>query len=444
MLGRLFEIIGNRFRIISGWDYTAYRVNFLIIYVTTLILNLAIGLILRFRSSPFQLEADEREYYDIARNIISGTYQLTSRRSLGFPVIEAGIISLTGNFLVLQVMIVAFYSLAAPLLFLLVRKLSDDVRCAWVSVLIFMLWPPALYYGISLYSESVALPLLLLSLVLLPVGSAIRPAGPHTLLLCFTAGACLGVTTHVRPMYLLFLPVVLVIMLIEDAFSIVTLRRFAVVLAGFALFILPWSVLMTTRYHHLIVVTSNGGETLAGGLNPQLLRMAHSQQIQLGDRSTWVGPGKWLPMEATGYLRKADESLTYDQTDALLKSRAISWAENHPAEAAYLEFCKLRYLWGFSSFADSEVYLTLFGALPTIILLSGSILLWAGSPTFRRRYPRLWLLPLFVSGVALISWGSWRFRQVGDVGLIGLFAIGVFLLADRRHASGSPTLRPPG
>ena len=34
----------------------------------------------------------------------------------------------------------------------------------------------------------------------------------------------------------------------------------------------------------------------------------------------------------------------------------------------------------------------------------------------------MWTLPLFVSLAAVISWGSWRFRQPGDLGLILLAA----------------------
>ena len=398
-------------------------------------LNVTVGFVNRFRTSPFQLEADEREYYEIARSIISGAVKFSPRRSLGFPAIESGILKLTGDFLMLQTVIVSIYSLAAPLLFLLVRKLTSDMRMAWLSAGILMFWPPAVYYGTSMYSETVALPLFLISLVLLPVGSRIRSVGPHPALLSLSSGACLGATTHVRPMYLMFLPMLLGIMLIEEVRPAVALRRFALVISGFSLIIAPWSILMTNRYHHLIVVTSNGGETLAGGLNPQLLKMGRNREILLRDRKSWVGPGKWLPIETTGYLTDGENGMTYDQKDALLKSRTLNWAEHYPKQAAYLELSKLRYLWGFSSFNDSDLFQTLFGAVPTMLLLIGSMFLWFKMPILRWQYPRLWLLPIFVSGIALISWGSWRFRQVGDVGLIAMCVIGTFILVDRRQSS---------
>ncbi|MDB5577992.1 MAG: hypothetical protein JWR80_3168 [Bradyrhizobium sp.] len=409
---------------------------FLKLYAVSLTIDLLVGLIFRFRASPWALEADEREYYEIARNMLSGTVALTPRRSLGFPLLESALQYVTGNFVVLQCAIAAIYALSVPLLFVLARRLTEDVRVATASAVALMLWPPALYYGVSLYSEAVALPLLLLTLVVLPIGSRLATVQVRAGLPAFASGICLALTTHVRPMYLLFLPVILLIILLEERRIDVAIKRFALVVAGFGLLIAPWSIYMSMRYHHVIIVTSNGGETLAGGLSPQLLKMTGNQQIRLRDRTSWVGPGKWLTLEGNGYLSKAEQALPYDQMDGLLKARTLQWAESHPADAAYLEFSKLRYLWGFSSFADNDVNQTIFGAIPTIILLCASIACWLMIPQLRWRYPRLWLLPLFVSGVALISWGSWRFRQAGDAGLLAFCVIGIFLLLDRRRGGG--------
>ena len=399
---------------------------FILLYAANLLIDLAVGFIFRFRTSPFALEADEREYYEIARSMLSGQSVFTPRRSLGFPLLEAAIQHVTDNFLALQFAVVAIYALSSPLLFLLIRRLTHDARLAVLSAVALMVWPPALYYGVSLYSEAVALPLLLLTLVVLPIGSRLGTAPARSNMLAFVSGICLALTTHVRPMYQLFLPVVLLIVLFEERRVATALKRFALIAAGFCLLIAPWSILMSSRYHHVIVVTSNGGETLAGGLTPELLKMADHKRIQLADRTSWVGPGKWLTLEHNGYLTKAELALPYDQADALLKARALHWASGHPIEAGYLELSKLRYLWGLSSFSDNDAYQTLFGAIPTIILLCATIICWFTSPVLRSRYPRLWLLPLFVSGVALISWGSWRFRQVGDVGMLAFCVIAIF------------------
>ena len=229
---------------------------FLALFSSSMLLNVFVGLLFRFRSSPLQLEADEREYYEIAQSIYAGTFELSPRRSLGFPVIEACVLAFTDNFVVLQLVVTAMYSLAPPLLFLLVRKLTKDVRSALVSALALTMWPPALYFGVSLYSEAVALPLLLLTLVVLPVGRRLAPAETTDTIVAFVAGVCLALTTHVRPMYLLFLPVILLVILLEEGRITTAIKRFALVAAGFVFIIAPWSICMSLKYHHMIVVTS--------------------------------------------------------------------------------------------------------------------------------------------------------------------------------------------
>ena len=405
---------------------------FLSIYAFSFFVNLIVGAVFRFRSSFYQLEADEREYYEMARAILARTLAITPRRSLGFPALEAAIQCFTSNFIVLQLCIVAIYSFSPPLLFKLIMKLCGDARAAVLGALALAVWPPALYFGVSLYSESVALPLVLLTLLLLPAGRNVRGSAwsSRDWQAALLAGLCLALATQVRPMYLLFLPVIMLIMVLEQFEIVATLRRFAIVLVGFALLTAPWSYYLSTRYHHVILVTSNGGETLAGGLTPKLLIPQSEHTIQLADRTTWVGPGKWLTLDKNGYLSDADLLLPYDRLDALLKARTMNWVEHNPGDAAFIEASKLRYLWGFSSMAQSDAREIIFGALPTIFLLCASIAFWVAIPGVRKRYPRLWLLPLFVSGVALISWGSWRFRQVGDVGLLALCAISLVYLKD--------------
>jgi hypothetical protein len=42
-----------------------------------------------------------------------------------------------------------------------------------------------------------------------------------------------------------------------------------------------------------------------------------------------------------------------------------------------------------------------------------------------RNLVRFWVLPIYVSAIALISWGSWRYRQAGDLGILA-FKCSVF------------------
>ena len=74
----------------------------------------------------------------------------------------------------------------------------------------------------------------------------------------------------------------------------------------------------------------------------------------------------------------------------------------------------------------------LFGNLPVLALLVIGLAALIALPASRTRLARFWVLPFFTSAVALISWGSWRFRQPGDAGLLAFCVICLLALAASR------------
>ena len=385
---------------------------------------------------PAWLEADEREYYDLSGAILAGKAELTARRTLGFPLALAAIRRLHDDLTFLQGVIVALYALSSPLLALVARRIGGSVLAGIGAGLALAVWPPAVYYGTSLYSETLALPVFLAALALLPPGSRLGLRSRRPMLAAIACGAVLGIATHVRPMYLLFTPFVALIVLVEEAPLRRAIGRVALVAAGYCAVVLPWSAMMTARFHHPILVTSNGGETLSGGLNPVLLRPEGNGTLASMPRTTWYGPGKWLPLGQNGFLSEADQRLPYDRQDALLRARTSAWIAAHPGDAARLELAKIGYMWGVVGAGRNGIDQLLFGNLPTIALLIASIaLLVAARGDDRRRLVRLWIVPLFVTAVALISWGSWRFRQPADAALLGFCSICVVERWGRRSAA---------
>lgn len=401
----------------------------LAIYLLAAVVTVCFGLAVRYRAAPALLEADELEYFAIATELLAGAHEVGGRRTLAFPLLLAAVRSLTGDFLLLQVAASLIYAASPVLLFALVRRLGGRDGSALGAALVLTVWPPALFYGASLYSESVALPAFLLALLCLPVGSRLVAGSARVdIRSCLVAGLTLALATHVRTMYQLFLPFLLLVLLFEERRIRVALARFGLVVAAFLLGILPWSLHVSAGLGRPVLVTANGGETLAGGLTPRLLDGPDLGDEALADaavqgRRAWNGPGKWVEPELTGYLSPAELALPYAEKDRLLRTRAVGWALANPDRAAALEAAKLGYMWGFHGFDRNGVRQVVFGNLPTIALLAVAILL-----AFRRRraaapLARLWILPVFVSAVALISWGSWRFRQPGDAGLIAFVAI---------------------
>lgn len=395
---------------------------FALLYLLALCVNLGFGFIDGFRAGPAELEADEYEYYLIMQQILAGAVEIGGRRTLGFPLVLAVIHGISPSFLFLQVVICCLYSFSSPLLFLIARKLSGSLGIGLLAGLALTVWPPAIYFGTSLYSETLALPVFLLCLYLLPLGGAEQPLRTR-LLKTLLAGLVLGIATHVRPMYLIALPFLWLVILVEDWKLRPALLRALALTAGFAIVILPWSFVVSSRYGQPILVTSNGGETLGGGLNPRLLEMPATVPFDTPGRRTWVGPGKWLPFYDNGYLTAEEQKLSYHEMDELLRKRTVDWALSHPGDVLFLEFRKLTYMWGLYPFMENGAAQAIFGNIPTVVMLLAGLVFFTLCRGERRRLARLWVLPLFVSAVALISWGSWRFRQPGDAGLLAFCVI---------------------
>lgn len=395
---------------------------FALLYLLALCVNLAFGVIDGFRAGPSELEADEYEYYVIMQQILAGAVEIGGRRTLGYPLVLAAIHSISSSFLFLQMVICCLYSFSPPLLFLVARKLSGSLGIGLLAGAALIVWPPAIYFGTSLYSETLALPVFLLCLYLLPLGGGEQPRRSR-LLKTLLAGLVLGIATHVRPMYLIALPFLWLAILVEDGKLRPAFLRALALTVGFAIVILPWSFVVSSRYGQPILVTSNGGETLGGGLNPRLLEMPATVPFETPGRRTWVGPGKWLPFYDNGYLTPKEIELPYHEMDRLLRARTVEWALSHPADALFLEFRKLTYMWGLYPFVENGAAQAIFGNIPTVIMLLAGLAFFVRCRGERRRLARLWILPLFVSAVALISWGSWRFRQPGDAGLLAFCVI---------------------
>lgn len=411
-------------------------VLFVLLYMVALVAGTVAGVAVGYAANPGQLDFDEREYWGLSSQLRDGHFAIFPRRTAAYPLILAALRLVSSSFLVTQMLVTAVFALSAPMLFLLVRRLSGSTPTGALAGLLFALWPPTTYFGASLYSETAALPVFLLALWLVPPGDHVAGrATPTRAAEALAAGVVLAVTTQIRSMYLLFLPFALLAVLVEERRRRVAAARALMLLAGFVATTLPWSAYMTLRFHHPIIVTANGGETLAGGLSPRLLQTGAGDRLTLPDRSTWVGPGKWLPLNENGYL-SADEqrTLPYDRQDALLQQRALAWARADPGDALYLEFCKLGYMWGVYRMADNGLGQLLLGSLPVVALLLAALIAMARQPRLAWRAARLWAVPLFVSLVALISWGSWRFRQPADAALIGMATIGWTMRRDHVSA----------
>jgi len=401
-----------------------------------LAVNLVAVFLVRRHGSVATLVADEAEYWDLASNLLRGGVDtLPARRTLPFPLILAVLRSIAGDdYLRVQVALTVVLSFAPLLVYWLVREKLRNERVARLAATGFLLWPLFVRYGATIYSDSIALLCFLGFLVAFQLAATRWEPTSASWGRWLLAGGLLALCVQIKPLYLLYTPFAFLLALASAQAGNLRARAAILLTAGCLVVLLPWSTYLSAREGRLLLVTGNDAETLAGGLNPELLRLDGSGYLPSPDnRVTWVGPGKWVYSDATGYLSSEEVDLPYEQTRALLAQRSVSWIKSHPRDVAYITARKLLYMWGIYPLWNglSQSVLGNFLLLP--LMAAAGLALWRS-----RRAPlclaMFWSLPIFCSLVACVSWGSWRFRMPGDLGLIVLAAT-LALPAEKRALS---------
>jgi hypothetical protein len=412
------EGMGER---MTAWlDSQRLSTLLLLTYLLSLFLALAVGYSFSYRSAVEALDYDEWEYWQLSTSLLNGAFDDPGRRTLGYPAILAALRLVSDDVHFVQPAVSALAATAPPLLAFALLRVGAGRLAATLAGIVLAFWPPHLFLAASLYSEAAALPVLLLLLAFLPKGERARTASFAVWLVC---GVLLGLLAHIRTMYQLFLPVILVILLFEGVPWKRAVAGWAMVAAGFFLAVLPWSFYVSGKTGAPVLLTANGGETLAGGLTPKLFELEGQQLIELENRTTWVGPGKWIPAGDTGYLTPAEMKLPYAEQDRLLRQRVVQWIADNPGDAAHFTMRKLAYQWGIYPFARQGTLQIVAGNLPILALLILTIASLTLQATSRAIGARFYLMPLFVIGIAIISWGSWRFRHPADAAMLGIVAV---------------------
>jgi 4-amino-4-deoxy-L-arabinose transferase-like glycosyltransferase len=321
----------------------------LLLLAAALVLNLAVTLLMRRHLNIASLDADEQEYWNLATGLHnSGLNAIHARRTLPFPLLSASLRALVGdNYLRVRLALSALLAVTPVIVYWLVLHRLGNRTAARLAGVVSALWPPFVRYGVTLYSDSFGLLTFLIFLLALPV-----PAGPNDerpwrwVQWCF-AGSLLALSIQLKPLYLLYVPFALFLSIMSAQYIRRGILAAVLLMLGCAVAVLPWASYVSQREGRTIIVSANGGETLAGGLNPTLIQRDTPSTFKTpGGRTTWVGPGKWLPPGDTGYLSEQELRLPYPQMSDLLLKRARAWIYSHPGAVVYLSARKLLYLWG--------------------------------------------------------------------------------------------------
>ncbi len=221
---------------------------------------------------PAPLHSDGLHYFRLASELAQGHEYRSETGDFaywppGYPfVISAGLRLFGPHAWVVTLLNLLLFSVSVPLVYAMGRSVAGE-KTGRLSALLLVVWPNYMASAGLGSKEMVMVPCLLLTLFLY-LRSRITDGIGKMIILCFVAGAVLGFASLTHPTFQLF-PVAL---LACEWLSSVTPRRFlrlALLLAGMALVIFPWTLRNHEKLGHLVLISDNGGDVFYRANNPR-------------------------------------------------------------------------------------------------------------------------------------------------------------------------------
>jgi 4-amino-4-deoxy-L-arabinose transferase-like glycosyltransferase len=234
-------------------------------------------------------------------------------------------------------------------------------------------------------------------------------------------GALVGLGALSRGEAVLLVP----LLLLPLAWKHRSLKGVAVMLAGFAVVVAPWTIRNMTKFEQPVLISTNSNSVFAG---------ANCDPVYHGDLI-----GLWS-FSCYGAVKQGDES----QEAVEYRKQGLEYARDHAGRVPLIAAIRLARVWDLYRPFQQVQYEFLEGRsrwasraglvfyYPTLLLAIGGVLVLR-----RRRFP-VWPFLAFavtVSLVALTVYGITRFRIAAEPALVVLAAVSVDF-ALRRRAEG--------
>ena len=408
-----------------------------------LVLLLAVALAVRWSAAEYwQLRCtgefgfpDSETYWTLGREIARGRpYQVGPDaaevfRTPGYPLLLAPLFLLVDDeppVMWARAVSVVLGTLAVVAVWWLTRQLFDR-RAAMIAAVVTALYPGAIAASTFVLSEAPFCLLMLVQFILWT--AACRSDAPWRAgRLAVCAGLVAAVATLVRPSWLLFTPLAVLVAVMAGEPPGLPRRRVqlclgAVMLAGLIVGITPWWIRNARVTGRFVPTTLQVGASLYDGLNP---------------RATGASDMSFVPGMTEDFRRQqSGAAATFEyRLDRHFRDEATAWAWSHSGEAVELagvKFCRIWNVWPNDSAMSSRPVraAVLLSYVPVLVLgLLGAI------RTIRRGSPYIlcWLPAVYFTALHVVFVGSIRYRQPAMLGLIVL-AAGVFALDRGRQAT---------
>ena len=379
---------------------------------------------------------DSENYWTLGRAIAQGQpyrcgpEQAEVFRTPGYPLLLSPIFVIAGSDASViwgRVQNALLGTLAVAGVWCLAEQLFNQ-RAATVAAIIAAFYPGAVAVSVAVLSETPFCGLMLLQLVLWTF--AWRAASPRkAAALAVAAGLVAGVATLVRPSWLLFTPIAVIVAAVVDTCRKRHLWVGGAMLAGLIVTMVPWWIRNARVTGRFVPTTLQVGASLYDGLNP----------LATGASDMSVVP---KTLDAHHARLPGVENGSEFQLDRHCRTRALQWARSNPARVTQLAGIKVLRMWNIwpneQSLSSWPVRLAMaFTYVPVMILaiLGVARTIRCGWP-----YTLCWLPAIYFTALHAVFVSSIRYRQPAMLPLIVLAAGAITTRG--REAKTRGTARP--
>jgi 4-amino-4-deoxy-L-arabinose transferase-like glycosyltransferase len=323
---------------------------------------------------------DSDSYWQLGKTIARGEpYQYLSPerrvfRTPGYPLLLAGLFRVFGDnppVLAARALSAVLGGIAVGVVGWWTTQLFDERAGRWAGW-IAALYPGGVSMGAFVLSEAPFCPFMLLELALWGLAGR-ASTGRLAVTLALAGGVAGGIATLIRPSWLLFTPLALIVGLAIDSRRRRQLLIGSAMCASLVVCMLPWWVRNARLSGHFVPTTLQLGASLYDGLN----RTADG-----GSNMDFV-PRFAADEHAVDAV--ADGELFEARLDRRLAKAAVDWAWANPGRVAQLAWIKFLRTWN----------------------------LWPNEPTLRSWPMRLAVLLTYTPLLCLGLVGAWRYTPRG-------------------------------
>lgn len=326
---------------------------------------------------------DSESYWTLGQRIAAGkSYEFGPIpyylfRTPGYPLLLSPIFLIGGQHppvMAGRMLSVVLGTLTVLLAALLARQLFDE-RVSVLTALAVAVYPEAIAQSVFVLSEAPFTPLML---VQLSAWIAATRTKSRSDLAGWSLGAGMagGLATLMRPSWLLFLPLALVLSLVLPGQRLKQLAIGGLTIVSFCLTLSPWWIYTTVIAGRFVPTSLQVGASLYDGLSPDANGASDMRFV-----ATFIAEQR----RADQLTKPSPRQLFEDRLDERMKQASLAWAKQHPRRVLELALTKFLRIWS-----------------P-----------WPNATEFRSTTLRLVLMLSYVPALILIAAGFWQSRKLG-------------------------------